>query len=185
MALTPKQKRFIDELMVDENAKQAAIRAGYSPKSAEVNGPRLCRQLRPHIEAARKELVQRTQLRQEDVIAELKRVAFLDPRLVYGADGRPLPVKDMPEDVARAVAEVSQEVEVEPDRETDDGMVVKGRARAEVKKLVFASKIKALELAMKHLGMLTDKVEHSGKDGGPLEVTVKLVREVAEEQGDG
>ena len=36
--LTDKQKRFIDEYMVDSNATQAAIRAGYSPKAARVQG---------------------------------------------------------------------------------------------------------------------------------------------------
>lgn len=36
--LTDKQKRFIDEYMVDSNATQAAIRAGYSSKAARVQG---------------------------------------------------------------------------------------------------------------------------------------------------
>ena len=39
--LTPKQARFIEEYLVDLNAKQAAIRAGYSVKSAHVEGSRL------------------------------------------------------------------------------------------------------------------------------------------------
>lgn len=39
--LTPKQKRFVQEYMIDLNAKQAAIRAGYSKKTAEVQGSRL------------------------------------------------------------------------------------------------------------------------------------------------
>jgi phage terminase small subunit len=41
--LTPKQARFVEEYLVDLNAKQAAIRAGYSPKTAEVQGCRLLR----------------------------------------------------------------------------------------------------------------------------------------------
>ncbi len=39
--LTPKQARFVDEYLIDLNAKQAAIRAGYSPKTAEWTGPQL------------------------------------------------------------------------------------------------------------------------------------------------
>ena len=41
MALTPKQQRFVDEYLIDLNATQAAIRAGYSPKSADKIGPKL------------------------------------------------------------------------------------------------------------------------------------------------
>lgn len=41
MALTPKQQRFVDEYLTDLNATQAAIRAGYSPRSATVEGSRL------------------------------------------------------------------------------------------------------------------------------------------------
>lgn len=40
--LTDKQNSFVREYLVDLNAKQAAIRAGYSPRTAEVQG---CRQL--------------------------------------------------------------------------------------------------------------------------------------------
>jgi phage terminase small subunit len=36
MTLTPKQARFVEEYIVDLNGKQAAMRAGYSPKTAEV-----------------------------------------------------------------------------------------------------------------------------------------------------
>ena len=39
--MTPKQQRFVDEYLVDLNASQAAIRAGYAPKNADVQGPRL------------------------------------------------------------------------------------------------------------------------------------------------
>ena len=41
MKLTPKQRSFIAEYVVDKNATQAAIRAGYSEKTADVQGPRL------------------------------------------------------------------------------------------------------------------------------------------------
>ncbi|HET9554328.1 MAG TPA: terminase small subunit [Anaeromyxobacteraceae bacterium] len=179
MALTPKQRKFVQELMVDENARQAAIRAGYSPKSAEVNGPRLCRQpsVRAAIEAARLEAAQRTQLRQEEVIAELKRIIFADPRKAFDAEGNPIPIHELPEDVARAIAATKVRVEDVPGQTLDDGAEVKARAVASVKEWKWWDKTKGLELAMRHLGLLRDKVEHSGKDGEPLEVRVTLVRE--------
>jgi len=39
--MTPKQTRFVQEYLIDLNATQAAIRAGYSAKNADVDGPRL------------------------------------------------------------------------------------------------------------------------------------------------
>lgn len=39
--MTPKQQRFVEEYVIDSNGKQAAIRAGYSPKTAEVQASRL------------------------------------------------------------------------------------------------------------------------------------------------
>lgn len=39
--LTPKQVRFVEEYLIDLNATQAAIRAGYAAKDADVQGPRL------------------------------------------------------------------------------------------------------------------------------------------------
>lgn len=39
--LTPKQQRFVDEYLIDLNATQAAIRAGYTPTNADVTGPRM------------------------------------------------------------------------------------------------------------------------------------------------
>jgi phage terminase small subunit len=54
MMLTPKQARFVEEYIVDLNGKRAAIRAGYSPKTAEVQASRLLRyaQVRMAIKAA-------------------------------------------------------------------------------------------------------------------------------------
>lgn len=46
MALTDKQKRFCDEYLIDLNATQAAIRAGYSPKTAEQTASRLLRNVK-------------------------------------------------------------------------------------------------------------------------------------------
>jgi phage terminase small subunit len=41
MPLTPKQERFINEYLIDLNATQAAIRAGYSKKTSKSQGQRL------------------------------------------------------------------------------------------------------------------------------------------------
>lgn len=172
--LTPKQRRFVQELMVDENAKQAAIRAGYSPVGAETRGPYLARQahIKAAIDVARKELAERMVLRQDQVLAELKCIIYADPRKAFDADGNPLPIHQLPEELARALAATEVRVESVPGETLDDGHETKARAVAAVKKLVFASKVKGLELAMKHLGML-DKKKDEG-DGEGVTVNINL-----------
>jgi phage terminase small subunit len=54
-ALTPKQAAFVREYLVDHNAKQAAIRAGYSEKTAEQSGSRLLGDLKVGSEIRRLE----------------------------------------------------------------------------------------------------------------------------------
>ena len=71
--LTPKQQRFVDEYLIDLNAKQAAIRSGYSPKTAEQQGFQLLKKtsVSEAIEQAQKERQKRTLVTQDDVIRGL------------------------------------------------------------------------------------------------------------------
>ena len=73
MELTPKQRRFVDEYQVDLNATQAAIRAGYSAKTAHVQGPRLLGNVgvASAIQAAQIEVSKRTEVTVDDVVAGL------------------------------------------------------------------------------------------------------------------
>ena len=78
MALTDKQKRFCEEYLIDLNATQAAIRAGYSPKTAEQTASRLLRNVKvqEYIAKRQKELSRSTHITQERVIKELALIAF-------------------------------------------------------------------------------------------------------------
>lgn len=73
--LTPKQERFIQEYLIDLNATQAAIRAGYSKDTANEQGSRLLANvsISARIEARKKELTQKTELTQEWVLDKLKK----------------------------------------------------------------------------------------------------------------
>lgn len=146
--LTPKQQRFVEEYLVDLNATQAAIRAGYSEKSAARISVELLNktQVRKSIEKAQAKRAERTEVTADRVVTELAKIAFADPRdlMEWGPDG--LVLKDcrtIPDAAAAAVSEVS---------ESKDGI--------KLKKL---DKLKALELLGRHLGMFTDKVEMSGE----------------------
>lgn len=105
LALTPKEERFVEEYLVDCNATQAAIRAGYSEKTARAIGHELLQ--RPHIQdaiaRAKQARSKRTEVTIDRVVRELARIAFFDPRRAYNEKGELLEPHDMPSDVARAI----------------------------------------------------------------------------------
>ena len=75
--LTPRQSRFVDEYLVDLNATQAAIRAGYSARTANEQGPRLLVNVRiaTAIQIAQEVRSQRVLIAQDDVLRGLHREA--------------------------------------------------------------------------------------------------------------
>ena len=76
--LTDKQKRFVAEYLVDLNATQAAIRAGYSKKTADRIGPELLGKtcVSEAIRVAMRDREKRTEITQDRVLNELGKVAF-------------------------------------------------------------------------------------------------------------
>lgn len=76
--LTPKQKRFVDEYLIDLNATQAAIRAGYSPNTANEQGTRLLVNvsISEEIQKRKIELQNKLEITQEKVLQELASIAF-------------------------------------------------------------------------------------------------------------
>ena len=76
--LTDKQVRFVEEYLVDFNATQAALRAGYSPKTANEQGSRLLANvsISDYIDKAMAERSRRTGISQDRVILELARIGF-------------------------------------------------------------------------------------------------------------
>jgi phage terminase small subunit len=157
--LTPQQAIFVREYLVDLNATQAAIRAGYSAASAASQGSRLLSldKVSRAVKAAQDARAERTHITQDDVLRELARVAFADPAKCLGPDGKPLALHLIPEEARAALA--VYEVEV-------------GDAGATVCRVRRWDKTKTLELIGKHLGMWSEKVELSGE---PLQVVVQTL----------
>lgn len=81
MALTPKQARFVDEYLIDLNATQAAIKAGFSEKTAYSLGQRLLKnvEVRAAISARQAARAERTEITQDRVLQELWAIATADP----------------------------------------------------------------------------------------------------------
>ncbi|MBP9869902.1 MAG: terminase small subunit [Nitrosomonas sp.] len=104
--LTPKQQKFVDEYLIDLNATQAAIRAGYSAKTAEWIGPQLLGKshVAAAIKARRDELSRKTEVTQERIILEMSRLAFMDIRSLFNPDGSLIPIKQLSDSAAAAIA---------------------------------------------------------------------------------
>ncbi len=81
MALRGKQQRFVDEYLIDRNATQAAIRAGYSAKTAEQMGYQLLQKtsVQEHISKGEAELAERNKITQDKVLNRLWEMATADP----------------------------------------------------------------------------------------------------------
>ena len=166
MKLTPKQIRFVDEWLIDFNGKQAAIRAGYSAKTAEAAAARLLRNVKVQAEISRRQrdLQKRTEVTQDRVVKELARVAFADASdyvcvdtLTYeNGDGTVSPIQ---------VGSPKDTDTLSDDQRAAIASIKQGANGIEVK---LCDKIKALELLGRHIGMFNDKISLSGADGGPL-----------------
>lgn len=169
MALTPKQRRFVDEYLIDLNATQAAIRAGYSAKTAASQGERLLRnvEIQTGIQEAMKARQGRTEITQDKVLEELAKIGFADIRraLEWGPEVMVVDEATGETAVSNGVALVSSE---KIDSDT-------AAAIAEISQTAQGIKIKlhdkraALVDIGRHLGMFKDKVELTGKDGGPVQ----------------
>ena len=98
------------------------------------------------------------------ILEELARIAFLDPRKLFDADGNLVPIDKLDEDVARALAGIDHDVI------RSDGKIV-----GNTTKLKMIQKTQALELLGRYYKMFTDKFEHTGEDGDPIAVNIKVV----------
>ncbi|WP_299083186.1 terminase small subunit [uncultured Paraglaciecola sp.] len=169
MALNVRQKRFCEEYIVDLNATQAAIRAGYSKRTAGVQAHDLLK--KPEIQAIISTLQddrsKRTQITADRVLEELGKIGFADIRKAFGDQNTVLLPGDMDDDIAGAL--VGMEVTTRPSGEYDEN----DRPIMEnVHKFRLADKVRGLELLGRHLLLFKDRVVHEG------EVIVKDLRGV-------
>lgn len=157
--LNPKQSAFVRAYLLDPNATRAAIAAGYSPKTAAQQGSVLLRHLKVSraIQTAMDARAKRQEVSADDVLHELKLLAFADiGRVFHQETGDMLPVVDMPEEARRTIAGI--EADAIWDRDEYGNKTQIGVTR----KIKFWDKLGALTALGKHLKLFTDKVEHSG-----------------------
>jgi len=151
MALTPKQSLFVQEYLIDLNATQAAIRAGYSEKTAYAIGEQNLKKLEiaNSIKEALEKRSARTEITQDRVLKEYARLAFLDVRKLYDDNGNLLHVTDLDDDTAAAIAGLEIAREGGPARKNND----EDSSPTYIHKYKLADKRGALDSVARHLGM--------------------------------
>jgi phage terminase small subunit len=144
--LTDMQERFVAEYLVDLNATQAAIRAGYSEATARQQGPRLLANVvvSAAIAARFAKQQRRIDLNAENVTFEGMRVCFSDVGNYYRDDGMFMAIKDMSPDARAALQAV----------ETHERYEADGTVRVVVRKVKLHPKVPAIELMMRRLRLL-------------------------------
>lgn len=159
--LTPRQERFIEQYLIDLNATQAAIRAGYSEKTANQQGPRLLEmpEIREAIDAAKSHRSEVTQITSQRVLEEIASVAFYDPAEImveiarvnrgeghdHGLRG-PTDIRNLPEHIRRVIT----------------GWTWDRSGNFTVK---IADKLRALDQLARHLSLYNDRIEVATFDG--------------------
>lgn len=172
--LSDKRERFCQEYCIDFNGTQAAIRAGYSPDTANVQASQLLTilNIQNRVDQIKKTQLDTLKVTKERVISELAKIAFGDARnvMTWTPDGVELiPSEDISDDDAAMVAEASQTTSV------GGGSI----------KLKLHDKTKALELLGKHLAMFTDKKLLGSDPSNPFpEIKIEVVdRTTPKEEG--
>lgn len=168
IALNLKQQLFVDEYLIDLNATQAAIRAGYSTKTAGSQAFDLLKkpEIQKAIEKARQKTANKLEITRERVLEEYAKLAFLDPRKFYNEDGTLKKVPDMDADTAAAL----QGFEVDEIKMGDDSPAI-----GVTQKLKWHDKKAALDSIARMMGWNQDKVKLQGDAENPIQVAARVV----------
>ncbi len=181
--LTARQERFVTEYLIDLNATQAAIRAGFSARTAQEQGSRLLSNVMvaESVAKAKAERAAKTGITAERVLLELELLAFSDiTHYQHDGKGNVSVTADAPPGALRALQSVKKEIS---SIGAADGEAVVSTAKVEIK---LWDKPGMLKLAGRHVGLFPDKLELTGKDGGPVAIdnapktSSDLRRELAE-----
>lgn len=174
MKLTAKQQAFVDEYLIDLNATQAAIRAGYAPAYADRQGyqqlenPRVA----AAIEKAKAERSKRTQIDADWLLKRLAEEAVADiGDLYHEGTGALKPVHQWPKIWRQGLVsgvEVDQQYSYVDGDKVPEGVVTKIR---------LSDRVKRLELIGKHVSVqaFREQVGVSNPNGDPISITVKFV----------
>lgn len=180
--LTDKQELFAREYLKDLNGTRAAIRAGYSEKTANEQASRLLANVnvQKFVAELKSARVEQTGIDAAYVLRRLVEIDQMDVLDILLQNGELKPIKDWPKVW----------------RTTLSGMDVVEMASADsaalLKKIKWPDKVKNLELLGKHVSVQAFKeqtsTEITGADGGPVryaDMSEELLEEKLKELGNG
>lgn len=147
--LTPRQSRFVDEYLLEPNATQAAIKAGYSKKGANAAGARLLANvsIQQAIAARQQDRAQRTQVDADYVLHRLHAIDQLDIIDILDDAGNVRPVREWPKAWRQSITAADLQ-----EMQQGDVMTV-------VRKIKWPDKLKTLELIGKHVNVKAFEAE--------------------------
>lgn len=160
--MTEAQKRFCDEYLIDLNATRA-YKVAYpnckKDETAKSAGSRLLTNvnLQNYIAEKMKEREKRTEITQDMVIKELAKIAFFNPKNIFGDNNTLKNIVSLDDDIASVITSVET-------LEEYDGYGEDREKIGNTTKVKLADKMKALEMLGRHLGMFKDKVEVDVKE---------------------
>jgi len=176
MSLSPKQERFCQEYLLDLNATQAAIRAGYSEATARSIGSENLSKpdIAARISELKAERSERTRIDADWLLRRLAAEAEADVSELYDEYGNLLPVKEWPEIWRKGLVQ-SIDIETLSNDEGEGGVIVK--------KIRVSDRIKRLELIGKHIAVqaFQENVNHTGLDA----LAERLARAAKRSSDDG
>ena len=168
MALTAQRQRFVEEYLVDLNGTEAAIRAGYSPRSAKAQASQLLAlpEVQVAVSAAKASRSDRTKIDADWVLNRLAEEADADVADLYDESGALKPVKDWPLIWRKGLV---AGLDVEEVRE--EGVTI-----AVVRKVKLSDRTKRIELIGKHVGVqaFREQVGLADPNGKPLKIETRL-----------
>ncbi len=157
--LNDKQRMFVKEYLVDLNATQAALRAGYSEKTAKDIGCQNLAKLNiaTAIQKAMEKRSDRTEITADYVLNRLVQIDKMSVRDIMNDDMTLKPLSEWPDVWCSSISAIDVS-------EVAAGQQDAGAALSFIKKLKWPDALKPLELLGKHLKLFTDKVEHGVDD---------------------
>jgi len=162
-SLTPKQRRFVEEYLLDMNATQAAIRAGFSERTANQQGPRLLEHpaIMAAIDAAKIKRSEKLEVDAEWMLQRLVAEAEADLADLYDQNNNLKQIENWPE-IWRQGLVAGVEIEALFAGYGENRIQI-----GEVKKLKLSDRVRRLELIGKHVRVnaFQEVVQHKGLDG--------------------
>lgn len=178
--LTNKQSMFCQEYLIDINGTKAAVRAGFSRKTAAPQASRLLRNVKvqKEIQKLMNKRALKIEINAESVLNEIAKLAFANMMdyITINSDGLvDVDLSKLTRDQAAAIQEITADIYIDRSMDADGERVKKVKFK-------LSDKSKNLELLGRHLKMFTDKVEHGIKALEELAEAKKEVKKLTPQE---